>query len=459
MSGILLRLGAAVDEAITIPSPADPAADVWVLDGLRMAWRLREFPGQMEPSTAFVRLLTPEGLAMPPDLEVGDTASLILLWSTTPDAPLLAAQVNGRISELGAEPDDDGRFVVEVALSSFLADLENLDVGDTPWPWETVEARVAHIAAAAGIVVERPTLNPDVRVRAQDVDRQTAADLLFETLAAPVYPGNSLPVVLPFSLNRYALAPLPRLLPAASLYSLALVGVEVRIVDDVVSTDPARHVVIPGDAVEVGGRWFKSKESLVNTWTMAGEFQANPAAPVDDPTKAMTYRDVAAIAARGPIARTVNTNVASVTDAVWLATWYGRSASTSPDWSVESFVWHLDLDPDAEYVSAFWPVADLSDPPTIAPAVTIAGLDPSLTPSRATRYTGRLIGAEIRVEDGRVLVEMTLLQLADVEAAGGVRCSDLAASTLNPRCAPTAWSNHIDPTIRASDMAAVAPPP
>jgi hypothetical protein len=92
------------------------------------------------------------------------------------------AVFGGRVTDLQSEYDVDlGATLVSVIAQNNLAELANRYVGDTPWPAQTVAARVAGIVAAADQPRLTATVDPGVRNRQLcylDVDAQPAAQLL-----------------------------------------------------------------------------------------------------------------------------------------------------------------------------------------------------------------------------------------------------------------------------------------
>jgi hypothetical protein len=98
-------------------------------------------------------------------------------------ADRLAVVFGGRITDLEAAYDlDADATLVQVTAQDHTAELANRDVGDEPWPTETLGARAARIVALAGQDTDL-TVDPGpaaVTVSLTDVDRKTAMDLLDE---------------------------------------------------------------------------------------------------------------------------------------------------------------------------------------------------------------------------------------------------------------------------------------
>lgn len=91
---------------------------------------------------------------------------------------------HGRITDLKAAYDDNDQIegpVIEVSAVDFTADLENVDIGDEPWPdGQPMSARFARVIALSGMPVAAVI---DARPGAmllcyQDVDSQAATGLL-----------------------------------------------------------------------------------------------------------------------------------------------------------------------------------------------------------------------------------------------------------------------------------------
>lgn len=88
---------------------------------------------------------------------------------------------SGRITDLVAAYDEGADApVVTVTAADFTADLENVTVGDEPWPVETMQARFERIVSLSGYPLET-IIDPGVagfRVSYQDVDAKGVTGLL-----------------------------------------------------------------------------------------------------------------------------------------------------------------------------------------------------------------------------------------------------------------------------------------
>jgi hypothetical protein len=97
-------------------------------------------------------------------------------WSESAPATYAASRrFTGRISEL--KPDRSGQVLqTTVTVIGKSVDAAHRFVGDKPWPEQTEQARVAAIAAAAGLTVDNRA--GSWRILARDVDFQPSLDLL-----------------------------------------------------------------------------------------------------------------------------------------------------------------------------------------------------------------------------------------------------------------------------------------
>lgn len=89
----------------------------------------------------------------------------------------------GRITDMSAQWDNGaGCPIINVACAGFTADLDNRNIGDTPWAVETVAARANRILTLSGlpITIDIDTSIDEVLLSWVDVDSQGAAGLLSE---------------------------------------------------------------------------------------------------------------------------------------------------------------------------------------------------------------------------------------------------------------------------------------
>lgn len=93
----------------------------------------------------------------------------------------------GRVTDLELSYDDAiPAPLLKVTAVDFTADLDNIDVGDTPWAAEALSARVARILAASmpGVVADIDPSVASIMVSWRDVDRQSAGGMLAELAAS-----------------------------------------------------------------------------------------------------------------------------------------------------------------------------------------------------------------------------------------------------------------------------------
>lgn len=166
--------GARYADGCTGEADSDPAA----MSGLTLTWGRDSTIDQPEPaSLTFTILDGPGGVRFDETIALG---SKVVVWSVVGGRRVVV--FGGRVTDLESSYDDAadaGRC--SVVAADLLADLANRDVGDEPWPAESLLVRARRIAAAAG--VPAANLTADTRpaaltVSRVDVDRQQAATLL-----------------------------------------------------------------------------------------------------------------------------------------------------------------------------------------------------------------------------------------------------------------------------------------
>lgn len=164
--------------AATVSATVPPAAvgqfvglAVGVADALGLSWDdpaaarpWDDWPGSWDDLRTTwiddVAVLAPDGQA---------TDSTVLVFS-------------GRITDLDAGWDQAlAAPVISVIAQDFLAELGQRDIGDEPWPAESLAVRAARIIALSQMAISPVLIDADaasVRVSYMDVDRQQAAPLL-----------------------------------------------------------------------------------------------------------------------------------------------------------------------------------------------------------------------------------------------------------------------------------------
>lgn len=145
-----------------------------------------------------------ESFADYPDLVIG--APVYVIYQSPHDyAYSYAALFTGRIAALSMTPHKKG-VIFNVGCVDYRADLAETIVGDTPWPEETVWARMTRIFAAMGVNlpgkpqariggVLYPAIGDGPVIAARDVDAQPALDVINDTLKnwPLLFPGSTVP--------------------------------------------------------------------------------------------------------------------------------------------------------------------------------------------------------------------------------------------------------------------------
>jgi hypothetical protein len=168
---------------LLIPGSAADTVDptgLYAGDTLTVTWGRDDTVSQPDPTSCTFRLIRPAPVDW---LRVGETVTVL---ATAPG--LHVTVFIGSITSLAMSWDDTtGQPVVDVIADDVLADLGNRRVASTPWPAESLQARVDHVMAAsrqdvaytvgAGIAA-KPLAKQDVDVRmATEVLQQVAASV------------------------------------------------------------------------------------------------------------------------------------------------------------------------------------------------------------------------------------------------------------------------------------------
>lgn len=110
-----------------------------------------------------------------------DDVTMLAPAAGTPTSVLV---LSGRVTDLAAGYDETiPAPVLDVTVADFTADLDNVDIGDEPWPAESLSARFTRILNAASTPPIPAQIDPSlaaIPISWRDVDRQSAAGLLGE---------------------------------------------------------------------------------------------------------------------------------------------------------------------------------------------------------------------------------------------------------------------------------------
>lgn len=214
--------------------PGDVPGDPDVLDGLTVSTNYDEdhpVQGAPQPTTLSFGVVV-SALSDLADLAVGDPVNVTVYrvppgepygWPTQDGPQMPLVYWLGRVSDVEATAHPSGRTLATVICTDYLADLNEITVGATDYPQETVGARFNRIGAETRL----PGLNHDGfstygTLLAREAKAASALELLQETLAdnapwgsdyrlvvavnAPIevarYPGPFVPVTVDVTNNR-----------------------------------------------------------------------------------------------------------------------------------------------------------------------------------------------------------------------------------------------------------------
>lgn len=254
---------------------------------------------------------------------------------------------SGRVTDLAAkyvpeELDEAGTMVqagqLEVAVTAIdtLGDFENLKIGDTPWPAQTIGARVARIEALAGGVVPfnvDATAAP-LTVTRRDVDSQPVATLLRElaissdSVLLAVADENGAAVVLRDSTGR------PELLTLGTGSASSAVTI--------IPTDDANFsTTVPACLIGLDLEWQVSSDDAVTQAAVTWKDQTTSPDPTER-TQTITTGNAVLVGTRRV---SVGTQLATSGDAYALATSIlARTAGGGTDWRVAGLTWSIGED-------------------------------------------------------------------------------------------------------------------
>lgn len=401
------------------PAP-DPAA-VHVMDGVTMVAKT-ELPWPMqETESATLSIWAPDAAYL---ASVVKGRGISIDYMTPRGAGTTRVRFDGRITDAVLRTRSDGVAMDITAMDYRSTDL-NGEVGDAPWPEESVVARVARIFTLLGLdydhtqdlplagggVADLGTVAPGSAplVKARDVDNQPALALLtslldgwavdwsseLETLGNTVPPGAGM--------GRFVLRP---------------------VVDgfgEVVwwETVPRLAALIPNSAYVMAGDFGLAGDGYGVTVPTANPDRAPGLAPasVVDLAAAYTQRpgqrsnrvtvswwnagaEVTTSASTGqtPVTRLpIATELTQLAAAQRAAALYLPDAGSS-DWYADDFTWRWYADTDAHDQ----PMPAIGDPFTIAP------IQDRHTPTGRPWYSGILTGRVVQLVNARPVVDLTI---------------------------------------------------
>lgn len=474
----------------------DPAAGEWVLDGLVFGWEVPDFPADVQPEPPVLSFALYSEIG-PPPLEEGTDLIFRIEHKDLPTntAPAVLAMGRGRVSEMVGSPMGDG-MSYRVTVVDRSSDLNQLTSTAETAPAEYSKQRVIRQFALAGVEEsEWWGINGVAPLAAKDIEAGPLMDLFKECyeddwgLLPEDNPSGDADRNLSRHVVRYFQAVqgggegqdnpamwaapwydgavvwereydmgLYRLVNAGGVYALTL--------------EPfpgARAVHVPAEAVLVDAIEWRRDFHTPNRAELSGSFTTMGGQVL---TK-VTVQDDDRVAAQGVITArkdsALQMDYAARAAAVGMI---GDGYDARPRWRFDKFTVRPDLMPDRGASLAgsmlFPPVLysqayDIDHNPAnqgvtcIGRVVLVTGVAPQWNPNAAEDVAGRLAGAELRIDNGRLAITCTL-------AARLPRpwnpVPDVAG--LTPRTKPLRWSDlaamgnptwqQLDPTITWADL-------
>lgn len=396
-------------------TPPDPAAGTWVLDKLTLSWAVADATRSRlkpAPSVLSFALLTTDR-ANVPAFDIGQVVTVaVVAHDDFLGGEITLASFGGRISDLEASAHPRGlgfRFTVV----DFLADLNEVYVGDEPWPSETAFdrfGRIEALAAAAGINIANDTFGPVAATfKARDIDRRTVAAAIQSHL-------DQLP---PQQFLVYAYDPATGDLAyyyeaeAGQMDTAVLVPRHIagRVTLRPLEVGESPHGpqrIVDASAVDLDATWRKDKASSTTRVLVSGEFS-------DGTTTAE-----AAHPAPSPITERVDVDYLESTQALALArALLPEEGFGQVRWALESYTIRVDGVPDLR--SLLWMfgsnLAWGSSPGTpTGSARVLANIADPINLAGRPWYAGQLVGATLAVEAGEMTITAT--QRPTVQLAG-----------------------------------------
>lgn len=311
--------------------PTEPDTAPVALSGLTVTWGRDSTLDQPKPSTCTFTIMDPPGGAR------FDTA--IYLGSTVQVRAVLAGVTVvvfvGRVTDLTARyADDDPDPGVDVVAADQMSDLANRFVGAEPWGAGTLAQRFVGIMAAVGVDYSQAVIDARpgaLQVSRMDVDRQSAAALLFDlaTTGGAVCWASATQAK-----GAYLWFEDPR--ARVSLYSFILQP------NNLWGPGPTTARGNPLSACEVirdPVQWRRTITSLITQVTIRWIQQTNP----DTTERSDLVVDAAAQAAFGARGLSVGTILTTQTDALDLAAWVLGSHQPGEAWAATGLEWDLAL--------------------------------------------------------------------------------------------------------------------
>lgn len=437
----------------------DPGDLGIAIDPLDASWSMpaRGYPSQPEPVQLSFNLYVPD-IVNGPSPEQGDRLDVTLATPDTAGAPFVPVlDFAGTITDCEAVVLRDGvrHSIIAVELRAQLGDER---LGDEPWPAESRRARLERLVLLSGLPLEIPAreelmatvagVGPDVAAR--DVDSQTTAALLDELLAAAFTWDTLSPA---FFITGYVDGTFraPELttwlraivtqsddglgnvtfpivfltgggpdVDAALPYTVAVVAGTLNLQRKAITPDDNQVCWIPAAAIQRDSvKWRQDKASNTNRTRITAPDIVTIGLTH---TGSLTAEFPDIVADKGPNELVVDLDAAQTdytqpTDVLYgmLGTYY----DASPRWTLDTFT----ILPEAIAEGDQWPrlfnprqhVEDYDQ--AAGRFVLITDIDPRWNVGRSTTgagidrppdYWGRLVGATLRLEGGKLRMTATL---------------------------------------------------
>lgn len=435
--------------------PEDWEAPAILVDALDAAWSSDPnlFPAQPDPTTLAFTLYVPH-VAAGPQLRQGDAVEFVIGGPGWDGIAPPFFEFVGRVSDVEAVVRRDGLAYHLTAVDHTAEPAEDR-IGDTPWPQERWDSRWAAVAAACnartGLTFDTTVPYADggafaSLIAARDVDAQRAADVIDDLLSdsaawrsidATLENANVVDPENPMRgpRQRWFRPILCQDVDAsgAVTFRLGMIGKGERSaealpyrlaldpVDGLVAVrKPAPNhavepvAVIPSSAVDRNGlAWRQDKARTPNRVRLTGEIvEYDPVKGADVTLHDFTREYGRSVAARGPVEVAKSTTVATSTYANTVTAMYlGDEFDTVPRWGCDQVPVEVGLLPadDTAWPRLFPHRAGHVDPP-LGRLVLVTDIDPRWNLHDKPDYPGRLVGAQLLIERGRIRLVADVIQ-------------------------------------------------
>jgi hypothetical protein len=431
------------------PEP-DAGAGVWTLDDLRYSWSAPgdEWPAQPDPATASIKIGALDEVLLPP-LDIGTGVSFVVTGYYEGDpTPYPVARFDGRISDASARTRGDG-LAVEVTAVDYTADLREIYVAAAPWPADYPTDRLDRIMEAAGLEWGLTHVwDAFDGFRALDVDHRPVAEVLEDHLSQLAQTGGFISYA-DYGWERAAVFfhiasgtfpegdPLPAgtvvwdqallVERTASGGPLVLTAGPGGLTVEPSPTPASEPSVgntrqIPAEVVDLDVEWRRDKGRSVNRVVVSGTFagifgELGDSLLVTRPTVTAEFPDV--VEARGPITLAKDSTLSYLHSALKMARMYlGDRDDLEGRWGVESFRLHAHALEESGTHRLIFPLFPSAAENVFSghaaypagAAVVVHGLRPAQNPAGGGRawMAGQLVGADLTIAGGRVLVDCHL---------------------------------------------------